>query len=456
MHSMLTSLTAKNFKSWQSIDAMRLAPITGLFGPNSSGKTSLIQLLLLLKQTAESTDKGQVLNFGGDDRSLVSLGTFRDVIFGHDVSAPLHISLSWHEPSPVEIVDPTKGPTELLFSGSDLSFSTEIAGSEEGRLTVERFAYGLDSNVFSMTRARRQEYTLAAEAGAFRFVRTQGRKWPLPPPVKFYGFPDQVRAYYQNAGFVAELELAFERLFGSIYYLGPLREYPEREYTWGGGMPADVGRRGDRVVDALLASRARGRQNSRGYRKRRMTLEEHVAVWLRELGLIHSFEVEQIAPEATLYRVLVRKTRTSPQVLITDVGFGVSQILPVLVLCFYVPKGSIVVLEQPEIHLHPAVQAGLADVLIEAAQARRIQIIVESHSEYLLQRLQRRIAEEALEPSSVALYFSDVSAGRSVLTPLEVDLFGNIANWPKDFFGNSFGEMAAMAEAALRRRGAGT
>ena len=79
---------------------------------------------------------------------------------------------------------------------------------------------------------------------------------------------------------------------------------------------------------------------------------------------------------------------------LTDVGFGVSQVLPVLVLLYYVPEGSTVLMEQPEIHLHPAVQSGLADVMLSVADVRNVQIVVESHSEHLMRRLQRRVAEE--------------------------------------------------------------
>ena len=68
-------------------------------------------------------------------------------------------------------------------------------------------------------------------------------------------------------------------------------------------------------------------------------------------------------------------------------GIGVSQVLPVLVLCYYVPEGSTIILEQPELHLHPSVQAGLADVFIDVIKHRNVQILLESHSEHLLRRL---------------------------------------------------------------------
>ena len=183
------------------------------------------------------------------------------------------------------------------------------------------------------------------------------------------------------------------------------------------------------------------------------TVEEEVAQWLKALGLIHSFALNPIAENRKEYEVRVRQSSHSSWVLITDVGFGVSQILPVLVLCYYTPKGSILILEQPEIHLHPSVQAGLADVFIDAIQTREVQIILESHSEHLLRRLQRRIAEEKLKPEDTALYFTDITrSGVSKLQTLEVDVYGNILNWSDNFFGNSTGDLVAMTQAAMQRR----
>jgi predicted ATPase len=170
------------------------------------------------------------------------------------------------------------------------------------------------------------------------------------------------------------------------------------------------------------------------------------------MGLIHSFLLRPITGDRHDYEIRVKTSEKSSEVLITDVGFGVSQILPVLVLCYYVPENSIIVLEQPEIHLHPSVQAGLADVLIDVVKNRNVQIILESHSEHLLRRLQRRIAEKEISSDMMALYFCRMEDGESKIEELEVDEFGNIRNWPQNFFGDEMGELAAMTEAVMKRR----
>ena len=215
-----------------------------------------------------------------------------------------------------------------------------------------------------------------------------------------------------------------------------------------------MGPAGASVVDAILSSRERDERIEVTGREPDPTLDEYVAEWLKRLGLVHDFRVEALAEGRRLFEVKVRKSPHSAEVLLTDIGFGVSQILPVLVLCFYVPPGSTVILEQPDLHLHPSVQAGLADVFIDAWKKRNVQILFESHSEHLLRRLQRRIAEEDIPEKDVGLFFcSTDGSGGSSLSPLKVDEFGNISNWPKDFFGDQFGEIAAMSEAALERHG---
>jgi len=452
---MITSLRIKGFKSWADTGELKLAPLTGLFGTNSSGKTSILQALLVLKQTAESSDRTRVLHTG-DEKSPVDLGTYYDVVHKHETGeTPVNISASWCLPKPLKIRDPEKKAGAFLLDVNDIAFNVDVI--DQGGPVVREFAYSLSGGKrFGMELAgddspdAKRRYKLVSEGHDAK--RTPGRPWPLPDPVKCYGFPDEAVGYYQNTGFLPSFALAFENMCESMAYLGPLREFPRRSYLATGERPADVGRRGELAVAALLASQAAGTKISLGKGKPRPTVEERIAEWLKELGLIHSFSLKKIGKNRRDYEVRVRRSALSAEVLITDVGFGVSQILPVLVLCYYVPKKSIILLEQPEIHLHPAVQAGLADVLIDAVKTRNLQIVVESHSEHLLRRLQRRIAEKNIAASDTALYFCRSENGASQAERLDVDMLGNIRNWPEGFFGDEMGELAAMTKAAMQRK----
>lgn len=455
---MIHQLHITNFKSWQDTGPIQMAPLTGFFGTNSSGKTALLQCLLMFKQTVESADRSRVLHTG-DERSYVDLGTLYDVMHRHKFDDTIKFEVEWTPPKALRILDPEKEHDQTLFSIRDLGFKVEIKTAADA-ISVSEFMYYFrhreQSLRFGMRyRAsdppvERAEYDLIADG--YDVKRIRGRAWPLPAPVKNYGFPDQVNAYYQNAGFLSEFVLAFENLIENIYYLGPLREYPHRSYVWAGESPQDVGRRGELAIPALLATRKLGKIISTGKKRSKQTVEQRVANWLKDLGLIESFSLQQIAENRKEYEVRVRRSRGAAEVLITDVGFGVSQVLPVLVLCYYAPEGATIILEQPEIHLHPQVQAGLADVFVDAIKNRKVQIVLESHSEHLLRRLQRRIAEESLGVDQAALYFVKMENGTSQLDKLNLDLFGNITNWPPDFFGDEMGDLVAMTEAEMRRK----
>ena len=452
---MLTQMRLSNFKAWADTGNVPLRPITGFFGTNSSGKTSMFQALLLMKQTVDSRDRRVVLHFGGR-QSPVDLGDFASVIHEHDVDLALGIALDWQTENPLKIVDAETNRT--VADSKSIGFESYLRAGSTGRKklpTVMQMSYRVGKAQFGM---RWQEssgrYEQFAAGTDFDFARRQGRPWQ-DVPGKFYSFPETMRASFRNADFVADLELSLEHCLQNIYYLGPLRARPERNYAWSGEQPSDMGEAGELAVAAIIASREHGDTISRGQGRRRLTLEKYIAQWFKDLGLIHDFRITPVADGSPVYEVKVRKSRNAAEVLITDVGFGVSQILPVLALCFYAPLGSTVLLEQPEIHLHPMAQSGLADVFIDVWEKRQVQVLLESHSEHLLQRLQLRIAEERISQSDVSLLFCSPENGHSVMTPLQVDPYGNIKNWPENFFGDQFGEIAAMSEAMLARRRSG-
>jgi predicted ATPase len=210
-------------------------------------------------------------------------------------------------------------------------------------------------------------------------------------------------------------------------------------------------------VAAILA--AKMRRMNLGFRQPTKSFDEIIAYQLKALGLIERFKVNRISEQRQEYEVKVRSKGAREMVDLPDVGVGISQVLPVLAQCFYAPPGSVIIMEQPEIHLHPSAQSALADVMIDVTQSREngadrnIQLIIETHSEHFLRRLQRRIAEEAIPQGKVAAYFADASRLPAALRALEIDSWGNIRNWPEHFFGDEMGDITGQAEAALKKRG---
>ncbi len=451
---MFKQISMTNFKSWRETGPIRMAPLTGFFGANSSGKSSLLQMLLLLKQTAESNDPNLVLKTGSLQQSAgtfqqayVNLGAPHEIT--HRNTTDMTLALTFDAS---KSLDPfTSLIHERFFDFSDLSFETSIyADSDSVHVTSLRYFQG-DAFSAALSRQAKDRYELYASRNGAELKRPRGRPKADIKPIRCYGITREAFQTYVDTFFLEFLDHTFEKQFRGLYYLGPLREFPQREYRWGGEQPSHVGIKGDFAIPAILAGGEQKVYSSKRKSKKNR-LDTCVARALVELNLATSFKVEPVTEGSTLYHVKLKRNRRSHEVLITDMGIGVSQVLPVLVLCYYVPEGSTIIFEQPELHLHPSVQAGLADVFIDVIKNRNLQILLESHSEHLLRRLQRHIAEESFAPDDTALYFCDMQNGESKLTPLDVDVFGNITNWPDDFFGDLLGEMVAAFDAGLKRK----
>lgn len=456
---MLKQLRIRNFKAWKDTGTIQMAPISLFFGANSSGKSSIGQFLMMLKQTVESPDRKAVFYPGGKN-SAVQLGSYQEMVFQHNPQNRIAFEYRWSLADVLKFRDPISGQS---FSGDGMAFQAEVGLGDQDLHTLasDHLQYELLEDEASrlaigMERKSGAKSEYRVDAVNYSLKRKLGRVWYPGAPVRFYGFPDEVVAYHQNADFVQALNLRHEKLFRSLSYLGPIRTKAERLYSWTGIEPESVGYTGEYTVAAILA--ARKRKISLGYQRPAKPFEQIIAIKLKEMRLIEEFKVSPISEQRQEYEVKVRTRGSRDWVDLPDAGFGISQVLPVLVQCFYAPPGSIILMEQPEIHLHPSAQAALADVMIDVINSREngvdrnIQLLVETHSEHFLRRLQRRIAEDRVPQNKVSAYFASIAKRPATLKPLEIDIFGNILNWPENFFGDELGDFTERAKAVMKKR----
>jgi predicted ATPase len=138
---------------------------------------------------------------------------------------------------------------------------------------------------------------------------------------------------------------------------------------------------------------------------------------------------------------------------LTNVGVGVSQILPIVVMALLAEPPSLLIFEQPELHLHPRVQTRLADFFLSVSLIGK-QCLLETHSEYLVERLRRRIAEaDGDSLTSIArIYFTERVSGETSLRPAEVTRYGALSSYPPDFFDQSAEEAEGIVKAAIEKR----
>lgn len=519
---MLSELRLQNFKPFATMQTVRLAPITLIYGPNSSGKSSLIQSLLLLKQTLENGDHEPVLVARGP---MTDLGSYASLIHGHDASLPLRLGLTHALGAGVveeagrapvygqggRVADPSddgasraevcahfggathrsvdlwygRGRAAAAAPGTRLGMLEEVrVGLTDGaqRVALEwsrgampvaarrqresahwnprwvsefggraQFSFSSDASRAGLLAAlwlQPQVLELlagrqvAAEESAIwsgwlkEWVAVSNFGFPseidLPPPPAELAGPETAELARLLAVVVSR---AMQNPFGSLghwlSYLGPLRSFPERHYVVNSCALDSVGKRGEHVPQLLL---------------RDVYALERVNAWFERMQIRYAFEPVQLG-DATVGDITALKLhdrRSGLTVTASDVGFGIGQVLP-LITEGIISEGRVICVEQPEIHLHPRLQAQLADFFIETSTSRWTepnQWILETHSEALMLRIQRRIREGRLDPRQVAVHYVLPVASGSVVGEMRLDRDGEfLESWPEGFFEERFVDM---------------
>ncbi len=440
---MLTHLKLDNFKIWRSTGPLRLAPLTLLLGTNSSGKSSLIQSLLLIRQTVKGDDPNLDLNLGNPDNvsnkpDSVTLGQFQDVLCRSASASPstpanqFGIEFRW--------ADKPDGAGSSLFSaryrkgaGNSAELDTLRLGKEDQGFTVKRRKAGI------------YKLSLATQR------KPLGQSADFRPERSFAFSPATLNKLGEQAEDIKAVGPELLDELSRIIYLGPVRRVAQRDYVWAGRMPAHIGDDGAKAIDALIASGVEyHKQQKAGVAvSGEAALFEQTIHWLKTMNLADDLSVHQLGRSARYELHIINHGEASN---LKDVGVGVSQVLPVIVSALFAQPGHIVIIEEPESHLHPLAQSQLAELFSQVSQERGVQFILETHSEHLLTRLQRCVAEQAIEPEQLAMYFVERDGTKAKINALQLDDYGEIRNWPDNFFGDEMGDIAARTMAAMQRK----
>jgi energy-coupling factor transporter ATP-binding protein EcfA2 len=396
---MASKIIVEGFKSIGERVEVEIRPLTLLAGANSSGKSSLMQSVLLLKQTLESPfDPGPLLltgpnvKFTAFDQILHSgIGTHRDDSFAvgieHSDGAYFETRIGRSHPQKqLQIISSSIGSTrpsavELRpeMTPADLQKLRPKLG-KSGTVRSERFMLRLD-RVFS---GLGKDFRIAV----------------LTPDLT---------------------------MIQKLIHIPGLRGNPERSYPLSATGPRFAGTF-ERYTASVIA-RWRGREAPKLHR---------LGKNLQQLGLTWKVEARKVDDANVELRVgrMPRAVRGGARdmVNIADVGFGVSQTLPVVVALIEAQPGQVIFVEQPEIHLHPHAQIAMAGLLADAAK-RGVILVVETHSSLLLLAVQTLVAEGRLDSSFVKLHWftRDDKSGATKITSADLDEAGRFGDWPEDF-----------------------
>ncbi len=421
---MFTTIRLTNFKAWEDTGEIALKPVTMLLGTNSSGKSTLIQSLLLLKQTVRSPDRSVHLNLGGDEvNDLFNFGDFDDVLRQGAIS-PRQFSLSFSFNSKAD---------SRVSSGN---FYCSYGKNSAGGVAIQDWILQTGERKFRAARREKGTYSVIIDDEGQ--PRDKGRQ--LSPERSITLPAEAISTLGQDGAVLEDLSLAIRRELEGIVYLGPLRRKPERDYVWNKSNPGEIGSDGHRAIDVLLASALmKSDEQNR--------IIDGVSKWLKRMKVADKLEVKQLG-RSTRYELVIH--RNGVEANLRDVGIGISQVLPVLTLAYFAPRFSTIILEEPEIHLHPLAQSVLAELFVAVSKERGVQFIVETHSEHLFRRMQTLIARKDITPKDTAMYFVEREANAAKMRILSLDEVGRVRNWPEGFFGDALGETREQTELAIK------
>ena len=386
-----------------------IRPLTLLAGANSSGKSSAIQPLLLLKQTLEANfDPGPLLFDGPNARfsstdQIFPVSTKREdtrrLIVGIETENKIKLQSSF-------LADGHNGIelAEMFVDTGDLKMRL---GAESSKLDLRDILYVDDKTEESST-----SLNVIRDRCFFELT--------------FQGIdPDDVALFQFFLLQYMRIEQV-KRLIPQILHLPGLRGNPERSYRTTSTGPLFPGTFEPYVASLMLH-----------WKKSRSKKLEKLSNHLAELGLTWKVDARQL--DASRVEIQVgrlsqpRRGGARDLVNITDVGFGISQTLPVVVALLTAEPGQMVYIEQPEIHLHPRAQVALAGILADAAR-RGVRVVAETHSALLLIAVQTLVAEGELDAEKVLLHwFQRDRQGVTRITTSSLDSDGAYGDWPEDF-----------------------
>lgn len=264
------------------------------------------------------------------------------------------------------------------------------------------------------------------------------------------------RGFWDLVTVLSGLVEALLNLSERVEYIGPLRDDPRviSPLTEESGKNLPIGRKGEKSASLLLSASKTvsmyGFPDMKG--RRQSTLEDAVDAWAAYLGVAGEVRVSN---EQKLGVSLHVSLKDGVERDLTMVGVGASQAIPILVGVLAAARGSIVIIEQPELHLHPSAQAKLADFFLEARPD--LTLLIESHSEALVTRLRRRVVEDTNRAKRISLlFFAKSGASHGVKAKrLAIDEFGNLDIWPEGFMDAVDEDTRAIVRAAMDKRLAG-
>ncbi|WP_407306368.1 AAA family ATPase [Desulfosporosinus sp. SB140] len=478
---MLKQINLLNYKSYDDRD-VPLKPITLLCGRNSSGKTAIIKSILLLKQSFEATGNNYLLlngiytnngvfenvrNHTSIESSKAGMGlsvtfsidnrnpAFKELCRSIGMVSKRNVFSKFDICASFQFKQDKTLPQVALIESSTIELTSEYSNESYGK--NEKIVHSIISMRSYDTGNQRYDILLENfptplynNQGGYPFIYTN-HNWKNC--FCYFRGMQLVSLYKDNlskksTSALPVLYTIFRILateFNKIEYLGPLREMPLRQY-FVQDIYSNIGVRGENTAQYLgqLGNKTIDIPIPNDTNTQFLGLQEAVSMWAEQLGLgtVHATSTD--IPGAKVTQIIIEQQN------IADVGFGVSQVLPILVEGLAMTKGNTLILEQPEIHLHPKMQMDMADFLIAIARQGK-HLIIETHSDHIINRMVRRAVEDKSLRDMLGIYFVEKNQWScSELTEVCIDEDIGIDKAPQGFFDQYASESELILHAGYR------
>lgn len=503
----VTAFRMQNFIGFEDSGWIELRPITLLFGRNSSGKSALIRALLLLRQSLDSEQGGGALLFVKDDG--YDFDDYAELVKDHEVAKDMSFwfKIAFQRRSDAQgeevylnealesindfIVSgsvlvgerpDTQTLTVRLVVGQNIKGSTELRGVElldqYGNIVLRADkpengvseAWTIATDLFELSDPQSsfselwQHIEIFSRYGLLPWIRPLDNIYRQVEEETFQKIeeevikPDEVMFFgedFQNIWTILRgIRVSLSTFLEKIDYIGPSRASPRRFYY---------------VAGQRAVSLERGRNFVRNLVQANAEILKSINTWLKAAGMSYRLELQSLDDRKRLYELRLQELSGEQErrfsANISEVGFGVTQMLPIITQAVLAQPGDTLIIEQPELHLHPRAQAELTDLFI-AMSRRGLRFLIETHSEHLLLRLRRRIAETTagmisdselthMKSDKLQAYFIDRVDDSSTAEPVIIDGQGKMSSPSgfRGFFADDLQELASLNQAILRMQG---
>lgn len=437
----LKRLYIERFKCFQKKQVIDFSRLTLLTGANSSGKTSILYAILGAIQSG-----GFPFQFSTNGK-YVNMGDFREIAYRHVRDSIVKIGFTFKNGIVQEIhtswIEDKKNNLPRLFEISvnssffelvikcinqkyfiDFKYDPEKDPSHKG-LSPEAFKNLLNSLDTIMISSNPKSKEDKKNTTLSKMIEDYGKPVELTNlELKFLPTNKQTSlglGGFQLQQIINQLFNVFEEFDKQINYISSFRLYPERTYLEKNKPNLKVEKFGDGYLDQIIQWETKGAPE----------FKELLKI-MRELFLLESIKSKRM--DGGRFEILVKTKRGGLYTSLSDVGFGISQFLPIIVADLQLPNNSYLFIAQPEIHLHPSVQSAFGDYISRQIKTTDKKYIIETHSEYLINRIRLAVVRDEIKENSVSAYFLENSPDDSIICPITFTKKGQIKNAPNDFF----------------------